>query len=92
LVAEDIPYLSAKAVAIVTIQLQLFTSDSMDTMTTTCALLAIGMTFELLTILHSGCYERFPHLWNYPQSFGFVLQGLWEAMMSDDLCLDMIFD
>ena len=46
-------YLANKAVAIVTIQLQLFTSGSIDTTTTTRALLAIGMTFELLAILLS---------------------------------------
>jgi hypothetical protein len=53
-----------QAVSIVTIQLQLLTSGSMATATTTRALLFIGMTFELLAILLA---ISFPQFHQYPE-------------------------
>jgi uncharacterized membrane-anchored protein len=49
-------YFSTQAGAIITIQLQMLTSGSMATTTTTRALLFFGMTFELLAILLAICF------------------------------------
>jgi hypothetical protein len=57
-------YLSTQAGAIITIQLQMLTSDSMATTTTTRALLFFGMTSELLAILLAIC---FIHSHQYPE-------------------------
>ena len=57
-------YLSTQAGAIITIQLQMLTSDSMATTTTTRALLFSGMIFELLAILLAIC---FIHSHQYPE-------------------------
>jgi hypothetical protein len=49
-------YFFTQAGAIITIQLQMLTSGSMATTTTTRALLFFGMTFELLAILLAICF------------------------------------